>query len=258
MPLISRIRRRPHVAFSILCFVTVLSGYIYTYTDSTSIKHISMVFLWLSVAIWAYFCLRQFVRMTRIRFSKKNYSSSYEIPDYENIQKLVDRMGVKLDRKHPFVLKLGLDNAYSDPLMRRVVLGDVLLDRLETQERMALVSHELTHLKQNHIIKQILPLFVLYIPLVFTLRREQDFVFGAVWIALFMILLPYVSRRFEYEADACAVGEISPEANISLLKKTEAEERWDFETVTHPSIQSRIDRIEKLLKRQRYSPPANA
>jgi Zn-dependent protease with chaperone function len=189
--------------------------------------------------------------MVRIGFSKKKYSSSYDIPDYENIQKLVDRMGVKLNKKHPFILKLGLDNAYSDPLMRRVVLGDTLLAKLETQERMALISHELTHLKENHNIKRILPLFIFYIPLVFTLRREQDLVFGAVWIALFMILLPYVSRRFEYKADACAVDETSPEANISLLKKVEAEEHWDYETITHPSIQSRIDRIEKLLKRQR-------
>ena len=229
--------------------MTVLSGYIYTYTDSASIKHISMIFLWLSVASWAYFCLRQFVNMARIGLSKKKYPSSYEIPDYENIQTLVDRMGVKLDKKHPFILKLGLDNAYSDPVTRRVFLGDTLLGKLEAQERMALISHELTHLKENHNLKRILPLFILYIPLVFTLRRGQDLVFGVVWIALFMILLPYVSRRFEYKADARAVDETSPEANISLLKKVEAEERWDYETITHPSIQSRIDRIEKLLKR---------
>lgn len=249
--LISQIGKRPHVAFSILCFITVLSGYVCTYTNSTSVKYVSIAFLCLSVAIWAYFCLRQLARMTRIRFSRKKYASSYEIPDYENMQKLVEKMRVELDKKHPFVLKSGLDNAYSDPLMRRIILGDILLNRLESQERMALVGHELTHLKKNHIIKQILPLFVLYIPLVFTLHREQDLVFCAVWIALFMMLFPYVSRRFEYEADAGTVGETGPEASISLLRKMEVEERWGRETATHPSIQSRIERIEKLLKCQR-------
>jgi Zn-dependent protease with chaperone function len=217
-----------------------------------------MIFLWLSAASWAYFCVRQFVSMARIGFSTKKYPSSYDIPDYEHIQELVDRMGVKLDKKHPFTLKLGLDNAYSDPVMRRVFLGDALLGKLETQERMALISHELAHLKGYHNIKRILPFFALYIPLVFTLPREQDVVFGAVWIAFFMILFPHISRRFEYEADARAVREIGPEANISLLKKAETEEGQDCETVTHPSIQSRIKRIEKLLKRQQQSLPTDA
>jgi len=255
MRLISQIRKRPHVAFSILCLITVLSGYVYTYTNSTAGKHISIVFLYLSAAIWAYFCLRQLVRMTRIRVFMKKYASSYEIPDYEEMQKMVKEMRVKLDKKHPFVLKMGLDNAYYDPLMGRIALGDVLLNRLEGQERMALVSHELTHLKKNHFAKQIFLIFVLYIPLIITLHREQDLVFCAVWIALFLMLFPYVSRRFEYEADAGAADKTSPEASISSLKKAEVEERWGRETVTHPSIESRI---ERLLERQRKIPHTKA
>jgi Zn-dependent protease with chaperone function len=183
--------------------------------------------------------------MTRIRFSRKKYASSYEIPDYENMQKLVERMRVKLDKKHPFVLKRRLNNAFSDPLMMRVILGAALVNRLESQERMALVSHELTHLKKEHVIKQLLLLLSLYVPLAFTLRREPDFIFGAVWMALFLTLFPYVSRRFEYEADAGAAAETSPEASISLLKKLKAEERWGREAVTHPSIQSRVERLRK-------------
>jgi len=77
MRLISQIRKRPHVAFSILCLITALSGYVYTYTNSTPGKHVSIVFLYLSAAIGAYFCLRQLVRMTRIRFFMKKYDSSY-------------------------------------------------------------------------------------------------------------------------------------------------------------------------------------
>ena len=253
MRLISQIRKRPHVAFSILCLITVLSGYVYTYTNSTAGKHVSIVFLYLSAAIWAYFCLRQLVRMTRIRVFMKNYASSYEIPDYEEMQKIVKEMRVKLDKKHPFVLKVGLDNAYYDPLMGHIALGDILFNKLETQERIAIVAHELTHTKRNHYAKQLffLPV-VLAILLILTLHREPDLVFWAVWIALFLMLFPHVSRRFEYEADAGAADKTSPEASISSLKKTEVEERWGRETVTHPSIQSRI---ERLLKRQRKLPP---
>lgn len=249
MRLISQIRERPHVAFSILCLITVLSGYIYTYTNSTIGKHISIVFLCLSVAILTYFCLRQLVKIFKIRVSKK-YASSYEIPDYENMQKLVEKMGIKLDKKHPFVIKVGLDNAYYNLWNGRIILGDVLLNRLESQERMALVSHELTHAKKNHLLKLFVFVLVALIVTLILLHREQDFVFCAVWIAFFLMLLPYVNRRFEYEADAGVADETSPEATISLLKKTEVEECWSRETVTHPSIQSRIDRIEKLLKRQ--------
>ena len=248
MRLISQIRERPHVAFSILCLITVSSGYIYTYTNSIIGKHISIVFLCLSVAIWAYLSIRQFVRMIKIRVSKK-YASSYEIPDYENMQKLVEKMGVKLDKKHPFVLKVGLDNAYYDLWNNRIALGDVLLKKLESQECMALVSHELTHLKKGHLVKLFVLVWIALIITIILLHREMDLVFCAVWIAFFLMLLPYVKRRFECEADAGAADETSPEAYISLLKKTEVEERWGCETVTHPSIQSRINRIEKLLKR---------
>jgi len=56
---------------------------------------------------------------------------------------------------------MGLDNAYYDPLMGRIALGDVLLNRLEGQEGMALVSHELTHVKKKHFAKQIFLIFIL-------------------------------------------------------------------------------------------------
>ena len=161
MRLISQIRKRPHVAFSILCLITALSGYAYTSTSSTAGKHVSIVFLYLSAAIGAYFCLRQLVRMTRIRFFMKKYASSYEIPSYEEMQKMVKETRVKLDKKHPFVLIMGLDNAYYDPLMGRIALGDVLLNRLEGQEGMALVSHELTHVKKKLFAKQIFLIFIL-------------------------------------------------------------------------------------------------
>jgi Zn-dependent protease with chaperone function len=189
--------------------------------------------------------------MTKIHFSR-NYASSYEIPDYESMQEFVERMRFKLDKKHPFVLKIGLDNAYYDHRKGRIVLGDVLAKRLETQERMALIGHELTHAKRGHLFKQIvfLPL-ISFVITAFLLRREPDWIFCAVCTALFLVLFPYVSRRFEYEADAGAAHETSPAVTISLLKKTEVEERWGYESVTHPSIRSRIGRIEKLLDHQR-------
>lgn len=248
MCLINQIRKRPYLAFSILCLITVLSGYVYTYINSTVGKHISTIFLYLSAAIWVYLCLRQLIRMIKIRVLTKRYASTYKISDYEEMQKIVQEMKVKLNKKHPFVVKMGLDNASYDPLMGRIVLGDVLLKKLKGQERMALVSHELTHVKKNHLGKQFAPLLVLYIPLSITLHREQDLVFCLVWIALFLMVFPYISRMFEYEADAGAADKTSPEASISYLKKAEVEENRGRETVTHPSIEKRIQR---LIERQR-------
>jgi Zn-dependent protease with chaperone function len=225
MHLIGQIRRRPHVAFSVLCLITVSSGYVGTCTNSTIGKLIAIVLLCLSVVIWAYFCLRQIVAMLKMRVSRK-YPSSYELPDYESMQKLVGKMRVKLDKKHPFVLKLGLDNAYYDHWKDRIVLGEVLVQRLESQERMALVGHELTHVKKGHLVKEILILpFIAIVITILLLHRDPDSVFCAVCIALFLVLFPYVSRRFEYEADAGAAHETSPAATVSLLKKTEVEER---------------------------------
>lgn len=231
--------------------MTVLSGYIYTYTDTVSIRHISAVFLWLSVAVWACLCLRQLATMVRIRFSQRKYPSSYDVPDHENLRKLAERMRVKLDKEHPFVLRIGLDNAYYDLWNGRIGLGDILVKTLERQERMALVGHELTHVKKNHFVKLFVVLLLTFIVSTFLLHREPDAVFCAVWIALFLALFPHLSRGFEYQADAGAAHETDPATTISFLKKTDTEERWNRETVTHPSTRSRIRRVEQLLKRQR-------
>jgi Zn-dependent protease with chaperone function len=143
---------------------------------------------------------------------------------------------------------MGLDNAYYDHWKDRIVLGEVLIQRLESQERMALVAHELTHVKKGHLVKEVLILpFIAIVITLLLLHREPDSVFCAVCIALFLVLFPYISRRFEYEADAGAAHETSPTATISLLKKTEVEERWGYESVTHPSIRAGLVELRSYL-----------
>jgi beta-lactamase regulating signal transducer with metallopeptidase domain len=179
-----------------LCLATVLSGYVYTYANGTMIKQVSLIFLCLSVAVWAYLYLRRMIKIAKIRLSVKKYAVSTEIPDYGKMQKLTKEMKVKLDEKQPFVLRKGLNNAYYDLLHSRIVLGDILFNKLETQERIALVTHELTHIKRNHPAKQLIFLpVVLAILLMLTLHREPDLVFLLVWIAFILTIFPYPVSR---------------------------------------------------------------
>jgi Zn-dependent protease with chaperone function len=143
-----------------------------------------------------------------------------------------------------------------------IMLTDVLLAQLSEREVLAVMAHEVAHLKHKHPqrIAQT-GMFTLIFPLIvfetFAFLRLTPFILAVVvpvTCSLFATLV--MRRRFEYEADATAIdlgGD--PEALITGLVRISTLNRvplhwgrWAERSLTHPSTRRRIARIAERAK----------
>ena len=124
---------------------------------------------------------------------------------------------------------------------KRIVFFDTLLKSLSTSEVIAVLAHELGHLKRKHILKSIImsSLFLLAGLYILGLLYQNPEFFKAFHIStnepfmallLFMLITPYytffftpisswLSRKNEFEADEFAATHASPKKLISALLK---------------------------------------
>jgi Zn-dependent protease with chaperone function len=143
-----------------------------------------------------------------------------------------------------------------------VMLTDVLLEQLSEREVVAVMAHEVAHLKHKHPIRIARTgLFALIFPLILLqwlslLRWLPSILAIAVPVLSSLLATLMVRRRYEYQADATAIELCGdPEALISGLIRISALNhvplhwgRWAERSLTHPSTRRRLVRIAQLAK----------
>jgi STE24 endopeptidase len=163
----------------------------------------------------------------------------------KKIENYAEKVGFELD--NIFVIdsskRTTKANAYFSGFgkEKRVTLYDTLIHELEEEEIVAVLAHEVGHYKKNHIIANIAASvittgFTLWLLSVFVdnplLGRalgveEPGFHIGLVAFGILYspiseitgLLMNFLSRKFEYQADRFAKKTYSAEAMISALKK---------------------------------------
>jgi len=168
-------------------------------------------------------------------------------------------------------------NAYITGLWKkRVFISDYLLFHLSDDEILAVLAHEIGHIKKKHLWLKILYIFLLYpiflgITSIMDLVQKplekliyQPFLIFLGILFLFSFLIAYflfytkIERFFEYQADLYAIKcEISPKILISALQKIALlnDQRLSLNKVdeklrSHPSIQKRIKFLEGINSRR--------
>lgn len=171
-------------------------------------------------------------------------------------------------------------NAYFTGLSKskRIVFFDTLLEKLNHQEILAILAHELGHMKRKHITKSLVLSFVMMFCGFFIMGKiapEDWFYQGhfmthtspGVLFLLFMEMTPlyffwlsplssWLSRKNEFEADEYAATETSSKDLISGLLKLYVQNsasvvhdklfsRFYF---SHPPAEERIDHLEEVSK----------
>ncbi|MFM1877564.1 MAG: hypothetical protein RLZZ241_430 [Bacteroidota bacterium] len=156
---------------------------------------------------------------------------------------------------------------------RRVTLYDTLINDLNEEEVVAVLAHEVGHYKRNHIIFNlftsilltgltlyVLSLFINHPELSLALKvNEPGFhtallSFGLLYSpisTLTGLLMNYVSRRFEYQADAYARQTYSGAPLVSALKKLSRNHlsnltphpAYVFMHYSHPPLKDRIQNL---------------
>ncbi len=159
---------------------------------------------------------------------------------------------------------------------KRLVLADTLLKNHTQDEILAIVAHEVGHLKMNHLPKRLIiytiETFLMMLLLSFVLQSGNFFLafgvenvsvylglmlFGIVYSPIaffFSTLTNYTSRKYEYQADSYAAETTSPQDIAAALDKLGSHNLTNptphpanvFLNYSHPPIR---DRTKKLLEK---------
>ncbi len=164
----------------------------------------------------------------------------------DKIRSMLERTGIKVSR----VFKIDASkrsrhtNAYFTGIgsVKRIVLYDTLIDKMDQDEILAVLAHEAGHWKKKHVLKMIIVVEILsligaylafrvlqtdLLPDIFSIKDASLFskvvIFGFIMSIVsfpFTPLLTYFSRRHENEADRFAVELTSKAESLatSLIK----------------------------------------
>ncbi len=164
--------------------------------------------------------------------------------------------------------RLKVANAYQagDGRNSIVMLSSYLDNVLNEEELAAITAHELAHVRRRHFVKRLIAYFVPAFLIFNTyaalklleasavVSRDMGTVFSAILVVVFIghvvLIMPWLSRRWEIEADLYASSVVSPKAMVSALTKLaeksliygSIDKRMEF-LISHPVLESRIRRI---------------
>jgi STE24 endopeptidase len=200
-----------------------------------------------------------------------------------DIRKMMQRAGIRVSR----VFKMNASkrtkhtNAYFTGIgrVKRIVLYDTLIEKMENTEILSVLAHEVGHWKKRHLLKRLIAsegiaLIVIYISfrilqgdlLVNLFNIEEGTFFSKVLILVFLWsivsfpftpLLNYLSRMHENEADRFSykmTGDV--EGMISALVKLSKDNLSNLYphpayaafNYSHPPVVERIGRIRDMAR----------
>ena len=175
----------------------------------------------------------------KLRFSHSK--KAIEIPMPIEFIELCEKMNINYD-KIKIKIRDDLDNAYV--LGKDIVLGKPLLDRLNNENILCILVHEIQHIKGKHrlytMILSTIPFtfatlgYLLLPPLMRTIS-----VYSATII--FLVLFSWISESRSDKATTIIMGK---NATIDTLKKLS--KNGTEHSLTHPSIETRIEYIKQL------------
>jgi len=231
----------------VVCLLVAITGYCFGLIHEPHLRLAFIIGLFISSELMIALWFPAFAKPLLQALTEKNSVSWQQTPQFAKFKALADSQGVKLNKKRPFGLRKDLDNAYANPFTGQIVLGELLLGRLDDASITAVVGHEITHIKRKHHIKMFLwtmiattlttlPLLMIHVP---------SIIFDLVFYAIFFVVFVFVSWHNEYEADAGAARIAGTPNIISALRKIVPKKQRGRETETHPSIDSRILKLRK-------------
>ena len=198
----------------------------------------------------------------------------------QKIKELLQRVGIQVSR----VFKMDASkrsrhtNAYFSGFgkVKRIILYDTLLEKMDQDELLAVLSHEAGHWKKKHVLKlivisEIISLAAIYISFrvlqtdlltnIFHIKPDTFFAkivilsfIGSIVSFPFNPLGNYISRRFEREADRFSIQLMENKENISTaliklskdnLSNLHPHPLYAAFYYSHPPVVERIETINK-------------
>jgi Zn-dependent protease with chaperone function len=156
------------------------------------------------------------------------------------VKNLAQRMGVELKK---FKIADNFRNAYTNG--SNVVIGQTLLDELTREEILAVIAHELAHIKENHILIRIVAFIPIYFIATMSFQGLPYIFQGVAVLAYVIVVLTPLNWYLEIRADRLAghyVGSDTMKSTLIVIHK--GLDRKDA-SETHPPIGKRISSLDK-------------
>lgn len=230
------------------------------------------LYTWLLVAVFSLFMNMFYAKLIVPIFNKQTPLENGELKTA--IEKYAEKVGFKLD--NIFVIdgskRSTKANAYFSGFgsQKRITLFDTLINDLETDEIVAVLAHEVGHYKKKHIIFNLVTsilitgftLYLLSLFINYPIFSEALSVpkpsfhigliaFGILYSPISEItnlIMNFISRKFEYQADDFAKKTYAAKPLISSLKKLSKNSlsnltphpAYVFMHYSHPTLLERV------------------
>ena len=230
------------------------------------------LYTWLLVAVFSLFMNMFYAKLIVPIFNKQTPLENGELKTA--IEKYAEKVGFKLD--NIFVIdgskRSTKANAYFSGFgsQKRITLFDTLINDLETDEIVAVLAHEVGHYKKKHIIFNLVTSiliigFTLYLLSLFINYpifsealsvTKPSFHIGLIAFGILYspiseitnLIMNFISRKFEYQADDFAKKTYAAKPLISSLKKLSKNSlsnltphpAYVFMHYSHPTLLERV------------------
>ncbi len=235
------------------------------------------IYAWALVAVFSLFMNLFYAKLIVPLFNKQTPLEDGELKNA--IEEYAKKVGFTLN--NIFVIdgskRSTKANAYFSGFgsQKRITLFDTLIDDLETDEIVAVLAHEVGHYKRKHIIFNLsssilltgLTLYILSLFINSSILSEAlgvsipSFHIGLIAFGILYspisevtgLIMNYVSRVFEYQADNYAKETFAAKPLITSLKKLSRNslsnltphKAYVFMHYSHPTLLERINNLEK-------------
>lgn len=235
------------------------------------------IYAWVLVAVFSLFMNLFYAKLIVPIFNKQTPLEDGELKSA--IEKYAQKVGFTIN--NIFVIdgskRSTKANAYFSGFgsQKRITLFDTLINDLETDEIVAVLAHEVGHYKRKHIVFNLassilltgFTLFILSLFINSSILSEAlgvsipSFHIGLIAFGILYspiseitgLLMNYVSRVFEYQADNFAKETFAAKPLITSLKKLSKNslsnltphKAYVFMHYSHPTLLERIENLEK-------------
>jgi Zn-dependent protease with chaperone function len=200
----------------------------------------------------------QFLRLQALRSRGMQLQALTSGELHDRAFALAHNAGVKLNQIYVLSTeRIRMANAFAHQA-NNIILTDYLLKNMNRREVDAVIAHELSHLKQKHLVTRQVILYVLigayvWAALSFHFFENSRFPLTPLLYAGLLLILYLISRAHEYAADAGAArlthdpaAKITALAKLSRLNMTPLQwSRVSEKVLTHPSAIRRITRVAR-------------
>ncbi|TMM31129.1 M48 family metallopeptidase [Polaribacter aestuariivivens] len=235
------------------------------------------IYVWILMGVFSIFINLFYTKLIVPLFNKQTPLEDGELKFA--IEKYAKKVGFKIN--NIFVIdgskRSTKANAYFSGFgsQKRITLFDTLINDLETQEIVAVLAHEVGHYQKKHIIFNLITsllltgftLFILSLFINSPLLSEAlgvtipSFHIGLIAFGILYtpiskiteIIMNFISRKFEYQADNFAKETFDAVPLINSLKKLSKNslsnltphKLYEFVYYSHPTLLKRIENLEK-------------